>query len=70
MKATWFPPRIPLPEMKFHGVNLLLLLALLAMLAGLCGCASTDPDNVSVRPWNTPQGWENNALGGMDYQHR
>jgi ABC-type uncharacterized transport system auxiliary subunit len=55
--------------MKFPGTNFLLLLALLAMIAALCGCASTDPDNASVRPWNTPQGWES-PLGGMqDLQH-
>jgi hypothetical protein len=69
MKAMKFPPRIRLPEMKFPGTNFLLLLALLAMIAALCGCASTDPDNASVRPWNTPQGWES-PLGGMqDLQH-
>jgi hypothetical protein len=35
-----------------------LLLALGVILAGVGGCA-TDSNNVSVRPWNTPQGWEN-----------
>ncbi len=46
---------------------LLLLLAMAALF--ISGCASADPDNASVRPWNTPQGWEN-GLGGMDTQHR
>lgn len=69
MRAMPFLRLIRLPEMKFHRANLLLLLALLAMVAGLCGCASTDPDNASVRPWNAPQGWES-PLGGMDMQHR
>ena len=63
------PRRIRLPEMKFRGTNLFLLLALLALVGGLCGCASVESDNASVRPWNTPQGWEN-GLGGMDTQHR
>lgn len=55
--------------MKIRGANFLFLLALVALVAGLCGCASTESDNASVRPWNTPQGWEN-GLGGMDMQHR
>jgi hypothetical protein len=55
--------------MKLPTANwvLLLLLAMLALF--ISGCASDDPDNASVRPWNTPQGWEN-GLGGMDTQHR
>ena len=63
------PRRIRLPEMKLRGANLFLLLALLALIAGICGCSSVESDNASVRPWNTPQGWEN-GLGGMDTQHR
>jgi len=39
------------------------LLALGLCLVGLGlfvgGCASTEPDNLSERPWNTPQQWEN-----------
>jgi hypothetical protein len=61
--------RTRLLEMKVHGANLLLWFALLALISGLCGCASVESDNASVRPWNTPQGWEN-GLGGMDMQHR
>jgi len=34
-----------------------LLLFALAVLA-LSGCASTDPENLSERPWNTPKTWE------------
>ena len=60
---------IQLLEMKIRGANLLLLLALLALVTGFCGCASVESDNASVRPWNTPQGWEN-GLSGMDTQHR
>lgn len=36
----------------------LLALVLLGALASLSGCATNDPDNASVRPWNTPKGWE------------
>jgi hypothetical protein len=40
-----------------------LKLLLTAIFAGtfllvLSGCASTEPDNVSARPWNSPKGWE------------
>jgi hypothetical protein len=55
--------------MKPRGAHLVLLLALLALAAVLCSCSSVESDNASVRPWNTPQGWEN-GLGGMDMQHR
>ena len=34
----------------------LFLLGLL--LLGIAGCATNEPENASVRPWNTPQGWE------------
>ena len=44
--------------------------ALAITAAGLAGCASTESDNASVRPWNSPEGWQGGALGGMDYQHR
>jgi hypothetical protein len=32
------------------------------------GCASPEGENLSERPWNTPQGWENGLPAGMDYQ--
>jgi hypothetical protein len=40
-----------------------LLLALTGFL--LSGCASTEPENESVRPWNAPIGWENGLPAGM-----
>ena len=42
---------------------LLLLLALAALTFG--GCASPDNDNASVRPWNTPKGWETGLPSNM-----
>jgi hypothetical protein len=56
--------------MKRRAANWLLLLALGGMLVGLTGCATSEPDNASVRPWNTPQGWEYGLGGMMNQQHQ
>lgn len=57
--------------MKIRAVHLLLFLVLAAMVTVVSGCASTEPENASVRPWNSPEGWEGSALGPMmDTQHR
>lgn len=40
-----------------------LLLLLAVSLLG--GCATTEPENESVRPWNAPIGWENGLPAGM-----
>jgi len=65
-----FARRIPLPEMKLRAIQWLLLVAFGAILVfGSTGCASTEPDNASVRPWNSSEGWQGGALGGMNYQH-
>ncbi|HEY5043367.1 MAG TPA: hypothetical protein VIK53_15355 [Verrucomicrobiae bacterium] len=58
--------------MNFRVAQLLLFLALLSLAAMISGCATTESDNDSVRPWNTPQSWEN-GMGGMgldSMQHR
>jgi hypothetical protein len=39
---------------------MLVLLACLTL--GAIGCATTEPENMSSRPWNAPQGWETGAL--------
>jgi len=36
----------------------------------LGGCASTESENLSERPWNTPQGWENGMPSSMYNQYR
>ena len=46
------------------------LLWLVLAAFALCGCASTDPENRSERPWNSPQGWENGLPGSMSNQYR
>ena len=35
-----------------------LILSLVVGSLGLTGCATTDTDNVSEMPWNTPKTWE------------
>jgi hypothetical protein len=48
-----------------------LLCTLFALvLLGASGCASTEPENASVRPWNSPTGWENGIPSGMYQQNR
>jgi hypothetical protein len=58
--------------MSFRPAHLFLFLALAFIAVFISGCATDDPENNSVRPWNTPQSWENGmgGAGGMDYQHR
>jgi hypothetical protein len=34
-------------------------LALLALCLGASGCKTTESDNLSSRPWNSPRSWEN-----------
>ena len=52
---------------NFRWVFFLLLAA--AALA-LTGCASTESENRSERPWSTPQNWENGLPSGMYDQYR
>jgi len=57
--------------MKSRVVHLFLWLVLAGLAAVISGCASTgEPDNASVRPWNSPEGWQDGALGEMNNQHR
>jgi hypothetical protein len=54
--------------MRRRAVKWLLLLVLGVMLTGISGCATNEPENASVRPWNAPQNWEN-GIPGMSQQH-
>ena len=56
--------------MRFRAAHFLLLFALTALVVVISGCASTESDNASVRPWNSPEGWEGGMLGNMNDQHR
>jgi hypothetical protein len=43
---------------------LILMMALIAI--GFCGCKSTEPENESARPWNSPpRGWEGGGVPGF-----
>ncbi|MEO6034136.1 MAG: hypothetical protein ABIQ35_02660 [Verrucomicrobiota bacterium] len=43
--------------MKARLVSLFNLAILACAAAVMSGCATTESENVSSRPWNTPQGW-------------
>ena len=43
--------------MKARLYSLLSLTVLAFVATLLAGCATTESENVSSRPWNTPQGW-------------
>ena len=55
--------------MKCRAAHWLWLLLLCAMFFGVSGCATNEPENSSVRPWNTPQGWEG-GMPMMNQQHQ
>ena len=48
----------------------LFLLLLVFAAVALGGCASTESENQSERPWNAPQGWENGLPSSMYNQYR
>lgn len=38
--------------------RLVLALCFLTLAVGFSGCATTDDENLTERPWNTPKTWE------------
>lgn len=50
-------------------MKILLGIFLLALVTSLTGCGSTEPDNLSERPWNAPNGYENGLPAGMIGSH-
>lgn len=49
-----------------QGWRCWLFLGLLGIaIINLTGCASTEPENASARPWNTPKTWEHGLPSGM-----
>jgi hypothetical protein len=55
--------------MKRRAVRWFLLLLLGGMLVGASGCETNEPENNSVRPWNTPQDWEGGLPMMNQQQH-
>lgn len=51
--------------MKCSVSNWLLAFLFVLIVIGASGCATSEPDNASVRPWNAPRGWENGIPSGM-----
>jgi outer membrane protein assembly factor BamE (lipoprotein component of BamABCDE complex) len=43
----------------------LFLLLLMLMVAALAGCSTTDSENASERPWDSPKSWENGLPSSM-----
>jgi len=41
------------------------LLVFVAVTLTLLGCATTEPGNMSARPWNSPKGWEGGLPAGL-----
>jgi hypothetical protein len=56
--------------MKCSAARWFLLLLLGGMLVVVSGCETNEPENDSVRPWNTPQGWEGSGMPMMNQQHQ
>jgi hypothetical protein len=61
-------PRIRLFDVKYLVARWLGLFLLGLLLAGTSGCATAEPENESLRPWNTPQNWEG-TLPMLNQQH-
>ena len=57
------------PHLLKLGRCLLAALAFGGMLL-VSGCGTTEPDNMSSRPWNSPKGWESGGVPGMIYDRR
>ncbi|HET7625156.1 MAG TPA: hypothetical protein VFM25_07815 [Verrucomicrobiae bacterium] len=55
--------------MKKSIFRWVLLLSLGVFVAAVSGCSSTNPENASSRPWNSPQGWENGLPNSMMEGH-
>jgi len=46
--------------------RMLLLLLLGWIVLGAIGCATTESENASGRPWNSPRGWETGFPSSMN----
>jgi hypothetical protein len=54
MRTVWARIRRWWPAACLAGLTLL-----------LCGCATTETENLSERPWNAPKSWEHGLPQGL-----
>jgi hypothetical protein len=52
-----------------HKRRLLLCVALLGIVLGGFGCGTEDEANTSVKPWNSPEGFQNSGIPSMMQSH-
>jgi hypothetical protein len=50
---------------RYFNLNRLFLLLLVFAGLVVSGCATTEPDNMSARPWAAPKNWETGLPAGM-----
>lgn len=64
-KGTW--SSIDMSRRSLHRLSsALLLLGLAAVMVMVVGCSTTtESENLSSRPWNTPKNWEHGLPSGM-----
>lgn len=46
--------------------QILVISLLCAIGAAVTGCSTTEPDNESAIPWNSPKGWEHGLPSGIN----
>jgi hypothetical protein len=56
--------------MKLILRRMLLVLVLGVISGAVTGCSTTEPDNQSAIPWNSPKGWEHGLPSGMNQGQR
>ena len=52
--------------MKISWRSVLLVLAVVTLGLAGSGCATTESENLSSRPWNAPTTWQNGLPTGMN----
>jgi hypothetical protein len=52
--------------MKIILRKALLVLFLGALAGAISGCSTTEPENQSAIPWNSPKGWEHGLPSGIN----
>lgn len=52
--------------MRKSSRSILMFLLLMAAAGIFAGCATTEPDNMSAIPWNSPKGWESGLPSSLN----